>query len=162
MRTLDSLERTAVKRVLKHPEGECSLGCQQSNLLQSVNMYRKWDSSAMLHNCQPHNLISLRLSEQKVFGSNCENAVLQDASLTLDQQQQSVTPDDTGQYVQQLLEPAFIAVPAAVDIPALFQSALHISGTLPFPVPDAFYESQRLQDRDMEFFWHLDDASRAV
>jgi len=54
--------------------------------------------------------------------------------------------------VRQLLEPAFTAVPAAVDIPALFQSALHISGTLPFPVPDAFYESQRLQDRDMEFY----------
>ncbi len=54
--------------------------------------------------------------------------------------------------MRQLLEPAFTAVPAAVDIPALFQSALHISGTLPFPVPDAFYESQRLQDRDMEFY----------
>ena len=54
--------------------------------------------------------------------------------------------DRTGQYVRQLLEPAFITVPAAVDIPALFQSALHMSGTLPFPVPDVFYESQRLQN----------------
>ena len=60
--------------------------------------------------------------------------------------------DNTGQYVRQLLEPAFTAVPAAVDIQALFQSALHLSGTLPFPVPDAFYESQRLQNRDMEFY----------
>ncbi|KAL3147891.1 hypothetical protein ABBQ32_002608 [Trebouxia sp. C0010 RCD-2024] len=60
--------------------------------------------------------------------------------------------DKTGQYVRQLLEPAFTAVPAAADIPALFQSALHIAGTLPFPVPDAFYESQRLQDRDMESY----------
>ncbi|DBA92067.1 TPA: hypothetical protein ACH3X1_015800 [Trebouxia sp. C0004] len=56
------------------------------------------------------------------------------------------------QYVRQLLEPAFTAVPAAVDIQALFQSALQISGTLPFPVPEAFYESQRLLNRDMEFY----------
>ena len=55
--------------------------------------------------------------------------------------------------MRQLSEPAFTAVPTAVDIQALFQSALHISGTLPFPVPDAFYESQRLQNRDMEFYW---------
>ena len=60
--------------------------------------------------------------------------------------------DKTGQYVRQLLEPAFTTVPAAVDIPALFQSALRITGTLPFPVPDAFYESQRLQNEDMEFY----------
>ncbi|KAL3155882.1 hypothetical protein ABBQ32_012882 [Trebouxia sp. C0010 RCD-2024] len=60
--------------------------------------------------------------------------------------------DKTGQYVRQLLEPAFVTVPAAVDIPALFQSALHISGTLLFPVPDVFYESQRLQNEDMEFY----------
>ena len=60
--------------------------------------------------------------------------------------------NDSGQYVRQLPEPAFTAVPAAVDIPALFQSALHILGTLPFPVPDAFCESQRLQDRDVEFY----------
>ena len=60
--------------------------------------------------------------------------------------------DNTGQYVRQLLELAFTAVPAAVDIHGLFQSALHLSGTLPFPVPDVFYESQRLQNRDMEFY----------
>ena len=54
--------------------------------------------------------------------------------------------------MRQLLEPAFTAVPAAADVQALFQSALHISGTLPFPVPDAFYESQRLQNRDMECY----------
>ena len=60
--------------------------------------------------------------------------------------------DKTGQYVRQLLEPAFITVPAAVDMPALFQSALDISGTLPFPVPDVFYESQRLQNEDMKFY----------
>ncbi len=58
--------------------------------------------------------------------------------------------DKTGQYVRQLLEPAFCTVPAAADIPSLFQSALHISGTLPFPVPDVFYDSQRLQDEDMK------------
>ena len=50
--------------------------------------------------------------------------------------------DKTGQYVRQLLEPAFTTVPAAVDIPALFQSAL----------PDVFYESQRLQNEDMKFY----------
>ena len=60
--------------------------------------------------------------------------------------------DKTGQFVRQLLEPAFITVPAAIDIPALFQSALHITGTLPFPVPDVFYESHRLQNEDMEFY----------
>ena len=60
--------------------------------------------------------------------------------------------DETGKYVRQLLEPAFLTVPAAVDIPTLFQSALHSSGTLPFPVPDVFYESQRLNNRDMEFY----------
>ncbi|KAL3154317.1 hypothetical protein ABBQ32_013801 [Trebouxia sp. C0010 RCD-2024] len=60
--------------------------------------------------------------------------------------------DKTGQYVRQLLEPAFTTVPAAVDTPALFQSALHITGTVPFPVPDVFYESQRLQNKDMEFY----------
>ena len=58
--------------------------------------------------------------------------------------------DKTGQYVRQLLEPAFSTMPAAADIPTLFQSALHISGTLPFPVPDVFYESQRMQDEDMK------------
>ena len=60
--------------------------------------------------------------------------------------------DKTCQYVRQLLEPAFTTVPAAVDIPALFQSALDMSGTLPFPVPDVFYESQRLQNQDMQFY----------
>ena len=60
--------------------------------------------------------------------------------------------DDIDQCVCQLLEPAFTAVPAASDIQALFQSALHISGTLPFTVPDAFFESHRLQNRAMEFY----------
>ena len=60
--------------------------------------------------------------------------------------------DKTGQFVRQLLEPAFITVPAAIDIPALFQSALHSTGTLPFQVPDVFYESHRLQNEDMEFY----------
>jgi len=60
--------------------------------------------------------------------------------------------DRTGQYIRQLLEPAFSTVPAAADIPTLFQSALHISGTLPFPVPDVFYESQRMQDEDMKYY----------
>ena len=60
--------------------------------------------------------------------------------------------DKTSQFVRQLLEPAFITVPAAIDIPALFQSALHMTGTLPFPVPDVFYESHRLQNEDMEFY----------
>ena len=53
-------------------------------------------------------------------------------------------------------------MPAAVDIPALFQSALHISGTLPFPVPDVFYESQRLQNEDMEFYLAPVSKSGAV
>ena len=70
--------------------------------------------------------------------------------------------DRTGQYVRQLLEPAFITVPAAVDIPALFQSALHVSGTLPFPVPDVFYESQRLQNEDTEFYLASVSKSGAV
>jgi len=59
--------------------------------------------------------------------------------------------DRTGQYIRQLLEPAFSTVPGAADIPTLFQSALHVSGTLPFPVPDVFYESQRMQDEDMKY-----------
>ena len=53
-------------------------------------------------------------------------------------------------------------MPAAVDIPALFQSALHVSGTLPFPVPDVFYESQRLQNEDMEFYLASVSKSGAV
>ncbi|KAL3150910.1 hypothetical protein ABBQ32_000661 [Trebouxia sp. C0010 RCD-2024] len=78
--------------------------------------------------------------------------VLQEPSLISAQQQQTVAGDKSGRHVRQLLEPAFITVPAAVDIPALFQSALHLSGTLPFPVPDVFYESHRLQNKDMEFY----------
>ena len=60
--------------------------------------------------------------------------------------------DATGDYVRRLLEPAFTTVPAAVDILGLFQSALHISGTPPFPVPNVFFESQRLQNKDMESY----------
>lgn len=60
--------------------------------------------------------------------------------------------DKTGQYVRQLLEPAFSTVPAAAEIPALFQSALHMSGTPPVPVPDVFYQSQWLQDDDMKHY----------
>lgn len=41
-----------------------------------------------------------------------------------------VLADRTGRYVRHLLEPAFTTVPAAAEIPALFQAALHISGTL--------------------------------
>jgi len=36
--------------------------------------------------------------------------------------------DLTGQYVRHLLEPAFSSVPTAAEIPALFESALRISG----------------------------------
>jgi len=60
--------------------------------------------------------------------------------------------DLTGQYVRCLLEPALSSVPKAAEIPALFESVLSISGTLPFPVPDAFYESQRRQDGDMKHY----------
>ena len=70
--------------------------------------------------------------------------------------------DATGDHVRRLLEPAFPAVSAAVDIPTLFQSALHISGTLPFPVPDVFYESQRLQNKDMEFYLAPVSQSNAI
>lgn len=60
--------------------------------------------------------------------------------------------DQTGQYVCQLLEPAFSTVPVAADIQTLFQSALQSSGTLPFPVPDVFYWAQRMQDEDMKHY----------
>ena len=70
--------------------------------------------------------------------------------------------DLTGQYVRRLLEPAFCSVPTAVEIPALFQSALRISGTLPFPVPDVFYESQRRQDGDMKHYLAPVSQSAAV
>ena len=60
--------------------------------------------------------------------------------------------DRTGDYVRQLLEPALTSVPLAADIPSMFQSALYRSGTLPFPVPDVFYELQRRQDSDMKFY----------
>ncbi|KAL3144391.1 hypothetical protein ABBQ32_004145 [Trebouxia sp. C0010 RCD-2024] len=67
-------------------------------------------------------------------------------------QQQADTTDRTGHYVRQLLEPALTAVPLAADVPSLFQSALYCSGTLPFPVPDIFYESQKRQDDDMKYY----------
>ena len=51
-----------------------------------------------------------------------------------------VDADRTGDYVRQLLEPALTTVPLAADIPSMFQSALQRPGTLPFPVPDVFYE----------------------
>lgn len=70
--------------------------------------------------------------------------------------------DLTGQYVRHLLEPAFCSVPTAAEIPALFQTALHISGTLPFPVPDVFYESQRRQDGDMKHYLGPVSQSAAV
>ena len=60
--------------------------------------------------------------------------------------------DRTGQYVRRLLEPAFTAVPLAAEVPNLFQTALHCSGTLPFPVPDTFCESQKRQDDDMKYY----------
>lgn len=70
--------------------------------------------------------------------------------------------DLTGQYVRHLLEPAFSSVPTAAEIPALFESALRISGTLPFPVPDVFYESQRRQDGDMKHYLAPVSQSAAV
>lgn len=70
--------------------------------------------------------------------------------------------DLTGQYVRHLLEPAFCSVPTAAELPALFQSALRISGTLPFPVPDVFYESQRRQDGDMKHYLAPVSQSAAV
>ena len=53
---------------------------------------------------------------------------------------------------QPVCTPALSSVPVAAEISALFESALHISGTLPFPVPDVFYESQRRQDGDMKHY----------
>ena len=70
--------------------------------------------------------------------------------------------DRTGQYVHQLLEPAFSTVSAAADIPALFQYAQQMSGTLPFPVPDVFYLSQWLQDADMKHYLAPVSQSGAV
>ena len=70
--------------------------------------------------------------------------------------------DLTGQYVRHLLEPALCSVPTAAEIPALFQSSLHNSGTLPFPVPDVFYESQRRQDGDMKHYLAPVSQSAAV
>ncbi|KAL3137263.1 hypothetical protein ABBQ32_006809 [Trebouxia sp. C0010 RCD-2024] len=67
-------------------------------------------------------------------------------------QQEANATDRTGHYVRQLLEPALTAVPLAADVPSLFQSALYCSGTLPFPVPDIFYESQKRQDDDMKYY----------
>ncbi|KAL3157970.1 hypothetical protein ABBQ32_012371 [Trebouxia sp. C0010 RCD-2024] len=67
-------------------------------------------------------------------------------------QQQTDPTDRTGHYVRQLLEPVLTAVPLAADVPSLFQSALYCSGTLPFPVPDIFYESQKRQDDDMKYY----------
>lgn len=60
--------------------------------------------------------------------------------------------DRTGHYIRRLLEPALSTVPLAADVPSLFQSALYCSGTLPFPVPDVFYESQKRQDDDMKYY----------
>ncbi len=70
--------------------------------------------------------------------------------------------DRTGQYVRQLLEPVFSTVPAAADIPALFQSELQMSGTPPFPVPDVFFQSQWLQDDDMKHYLAPVSQSGAV
>ena len=70
--------------------------------------------------------------------------------------------DLTGQYVRHLLEPAFCQVPTAAEIPALFESALSMSGTLPFPVPDVFYESLRRQDGDMKHYVAPVSQSAAV
>ena len=70
--------------------------------------------------------------------------------------------DLTGQYVRHLLEPALCNVRTAAELPALFQSALQISGTIPFPVPDVFYESQRRQDGDMKHYLAPVSQSAAV
>lgn len=43
-------------------------------------------------------------------------------------------------------------MPLAAEVPSLFQSALNSTGTLPFPVPGVFYESQRRQDDDMKHY----------
>ena len=64
--------------------------------------------------------------------------------------------------MRRLLEPAFCSVPTAAEIPALFQSALRNSGTLPFPVPDVFYESQMRQDGDMKCYLARVSQSAAV
>ncbi|KAL0033260.1 hypothetical protein WJX77_000951 [Trebouxia sp. C0004] len=77
-------------------------------------------------------------------------------------QQQAAATDQTGQYVRQLLEPALTTVPLAADVPSLFQSALYCSGTLPFPVPDVFYESQKRQDDDMKYYLAPVSRSGAV
>ena len=53
-----------------------------------------------------------------------------------------VAADHTREYVLQLLEPAFVTVPTAAEMPGLFQSALRSSGTPPFPVQDVFYNAQ--------------------
>lgn len=53
-------------------------------------------------------------------------------------------------------------MPAAADIPALFQAALHRSGTPPFPVPDVFYQSQRMQDDSMKYYLAPVSQSDAV
>ena len=60
--------------------------------------------------------------------------------------------DRTSDYVCQLLAPAFVTVPAASEISGLFQSALRSSGTLPFPVPDAFYKAQIILDSSMKHY----------
>ena len=60
--------------------------------------------------------------------------------------------DRTSYYVRQLLAPAFVTVPAASEIPGLFESALRSSGTPPFPVPDAFYKGQIILDSSMKHY----------
>ena len=53
-------------------------------------------------------------------------------------------------------------MPAAAEVPTLFQSALELSGTPPFPVPDLFYEGMKLQDSDMQHYLAPVSRSDAV
>ena len=89
-----------------------------------------------------------------MHGASCCNAVTEVSAITvlLMPPDYICAADRTGHYVRQLLEPALTAVPLAADVPSLFQSALYCSGTLPFPVPDIFYESQKRQDDDMKYY----------
>ena len=89
-----------------------------------------------------------------MHGASCCNAVTEVSAITvlLMSPDYICAADRTGHYVRQLLEPALTAVPLAADVPSLFQSALYCSGTLPFPVPDIFYESQKRQDDDMKYY----------
>ena len=92
-----------------------------------------------LLSCMVHLVVMLSLRYLPLYYLSCPLTVI-------------CVTDRTGQYVRRLLEPAFTAVPLAAEVPNLFQTALHCSGTLPFPVPDTFCESQKRQDDDMKYY----------